>query len=87
MKNAIFWDGTPCGSCKKRHRWLCRLLGMAKIIPSSPILVTLMMEAICSSETSFIKWATRRNLLEGGILHSHRRKNLKFYIRLTGWTL
>jgi hypothetical protein len=23
---------------------------------------------------------------EDGILHSHRRENLKFYIALTGWT-
>jgi hypothetical protein len=24
---------------------------------------------------------------EDGILHSHRRENLKFYIALTGWAL
>jgi hypothetical protein len=43
-------------------------------IPSSPILVTLMMEATHSSETSVLTRAKLHNILEGGILHSHRRK-------------
>jgi hypothetical protein len=30
---------------------------------------------------------TRRNIPEGGILHSHRRENIKSYIALTGWTV
>jgi hypothetical protein len=30
---------------------------------------------------------TRRNIPEGGFLHSHRREHLKFYMALTGWTL
>jgi hypothetical protein len=56
-------------------------------VPSSPILVALMMEVLSSSETSVITRATRRNILEDAILHSHRRENLKSYIALTGWTL
>jgi hypothetical protein len=43
------------------------------------MLVTLMMEALSSSETSVLKRATRRNLLEDGILHSLGRGNLKSY--------
>jgi hypothetical protein len=45
------------------------------------------MEALSSSETSVLIRATRRNIPEDGILHSHRRENLKSYIALTGWTL
>jgi hypothetical protein len=56
-------------------------------VPSWPILVTLMMEAILSSETSVLKRATLRNVPEDGILHIHCRENLKSYIALSGWTL
>jgi hypothetical protein len=49
--------------------------------------VTLIMEAIHSSVTSFLARATWRNIPENGILHSHRRENLKFYTALTGWVL
>jgi hypothetical protein len=59
----------------------------ASVVPSSPILVTLMKEALSSSETSVLTRAARRNIPEDTILHSHRRENLKSYISLTGWAL
>jgi hypothetical protein len=72
LKNSICCGVTPCGS---------------NGVPSSPILVTLMLEAIGSSEMSVLTRATRRNIPEDGVIHNHRRENLKSYIALTGWTL
>jgi hypothetical protein len=69
MKNAVFWDVMPRGSCKNRNgggtyhlhhqgdknRRAINII-IANAVPRSPILVTLMMEAL------------RRQVPEDGIL-------------------
>jgi hypothetical protein len=66
--------------------WLCvrRLLVTGSVVPSSPILVTLTMKALSSSETSVLTRATRRNVLEDSILHS-ASLNMKPSRRMVDW--
>jgi hypothetical protein len=54
------------------HRSVRQLLVAANVVPSSPSLVTLMMEALDSSEMLVRTRAKLRNIPEDGILHSHR---------------
>jgi hypothetical protein len=62
-------------------------LAVARNRSSSLILLILMMEALCSSETSVLTSVTRRNIQEHSVLYGHRHEKMKSYIALTGWDL
>jgi hypothetical protein len=89
-QKAVFFIVTTAKTSNLREHepvWLCsgdvrtlRWLIKANVVPSSPVLVTLMMGALSSSETSVRTITTRHNIPADAILHSHCRENIKSYI-------
>jgi hypothetical protein len=80
MKNAVFLDVTLCGSYVFL-RCVLWLLVTDKVVPSSLILLILMMEAIISSETPVLARATRRTIPEDSIQHT---KSPYLYVLVEG---
>jgi hypothetical protein len=71
MKSTIFWDITPCDplSTDVSEEGACHLI--SSWFPAQLIFSTLMMEAICFSETSVdFQRTTRRHIPENGTLDS-----------------
>jgi hypothetical protein len=84
MKNVAFWDIVPYRACANRclgGKYRLQLQGR-KISERGTSLSRwlLKLEAILSSETSVHTSSTRRHIPEDGVLHSHRRENLKSYM-------
>jgi hypothetical protein len=70
-------ERTLAVTSNRGNRSVLRLLVTANVVPSSPILATLM-EVTRSSETSVLTRATRRNNQEDGILQ--RGTMLSFHV-------
>jgi hypothetical protein len=76
--------GTTLTATSSRH--VRRLLVTASVVPSSQILVTLMKEAVSSSETSVLTRATRRNNPEDTVLHFSYRTRMSWIVEQTDST-
>jgi hypothetical protein len=88
MPSGSYKDQSFTGGYRLRHRddknWRARInvrsviwLLVTANVPSRPILVSLMTEAIHSSETSILIKAKCHLISEDDILHTQRRENLK----------
>jgi hypothetical protein len=76
LKNAVFWDVAPCESFKNRFGGTCRLHLQGKVRVAS---------FMVDGGEKFLRNAgyripTRCHIPEDGILHSHRRENLKSHV-------
>jgi hypothetical protein len=77
VKNAVFWDVMPRGSCKNQ-----RFGGMEHLHHKGDKICELGMTLAVTSNQHMLQRNTRatwRNIPKNGILHSHCCENLKAY--------
>jgi hypothetical protein len=88
MKNVVFWDDTPCGSCTNRVSKECSAfifrmtrigeLGTTLAVTTNLPLSSAAMESLyVPPKRRFLQDPHGVNIPEDGILDRHRRKNLK----------
>jgi hypothetical protein len=70
---------------EERNAIIIKVTRISELGTTTGNIATLIVAAIRSSKTYVLTRAIRRNILEDGIRHCHRRENLKSYIALSGW--
>jgi hypothetical protein len=73
LKNAVFWDITPCGFCTNRrlggnYPTMIRVTRIGEQGTKLAVTITLLMKSIHSFETSVLTRATRSDIQEDDIL-------------------
>jgi hypothetical protein len=82
LKSGVFWDVKPCGSCKIEvsEELSASFISVTRIGElGTTLAVTSNRRRLRRNAKSVFTRATRRNIAEDTILHSHRRENLKSY--------
>jgi hypothetical protein len=92
MKSIVFWDMTPYSplSVNRLFRGIYRLhlQGRRNKFSKKPLSKQVLVEAICSSETSVdTQRTTRRHIPGDDTLHNHRCENLKTYFIFSYFTV
>jgi hypothetical protein len=84
MKNAVFWDVTPCALVRTdvSEELSVSFIRVTKIgeLGTALAVTSNRRKLRRNTETSVHTRATQRNIPEDAIFHSHRRENLKFYV-------
>jgi hypothetical protein len=79
-KMTAFWDVAPCSPVEVDRRVKRRVLPPSSKRWSAFVIV-LMMEAVCTSETSVCFHETKRRYFSRSCIHTLRRKNMKSHDR------
>jgi hypothetical protein len=82
MKNAVFWDDTPCGSCrtdvsKELSVPIIRVTRIGEL--GTTLAASSNRHTLRRNTKPHNSRATRHNISEDGIHHRHRRENFKCY--------
>jgi hypothetical protein len=83
LKNGVFWDVWPCGSCKnlRFEELSTSFIRVTRIGELGTTLAVISHPRTLRRNTkSVLTRTTRRNIPEDAILHNHRRENLKSYL-------
>jgi hypothetical protein len=85
VQTVVFWDMAALViviATKTSNLTKLRVISTANVVPSSRTVTILKMEVVSSPETLVLTKTTRHHIPEEGILHNHRREDLKLYYHI-----